>query len=165
MRRLIPSQTVIINSSGAGVGLVQTLVTKQYDQVLPFIGDYLPAPWNMLSSTGNILIGGFLFALSNWTMIIPSGPVRDFLNMYSITTLVGGLMNGLMPTSLTANPSNYVASLPGGRNGYMTHSYYPGYRGNFIRRPSTRAKGFGSDVTKNPMAAIPTTIPYNKIIA
>ena len=49
--------------------------------------------------------------------------------------------------------------------GHYTQNYYPGFKGNFYRRPQTMAKGFGSDVAINPKANLPTEIPYNHIIA
>jgi len=49
--------------------------------------------------------------------------------------------------------------------GNVTNKYYPNYTGTFYRREQSPARGFGSDVTRNPMAKIPTKIPYNKIIS
>ena len=155
-------QTVIIGA-GAGVGVLQTVISKQYDFVLI---DAIPSPWNTMASLGNILIGGVLFSITQFTNIIANKnyAVNNFLKIYGMTTLIGGLMNGIFPSPVVMTAkSNYVATLPGGRNGHLATSYYPDYQGVFIERPATRAKGFGSDVTVNPKAAIPTEIPYNVI--
>ena len=162
-------QTVIIGA-GASVGVIQTVAFKQYvDNYgnFPLIGDMMPYPWGKWSTLGNILIGGVLFSITQFTHIIANKnyDVNSFLKIYGMTTLIGGLMNGIFPSpvQMTARRGNYVATLPGGRNGYISKEYYPDFHGTFIERPATRAKGFGSDVTKNPMAAIPTEIPYNVI--
>jgi len=151
---------------GAGVGVAQTIITEQYDMVIP----YLPSNFNKLSNAGNVIIGGLVFGISYFTTLVRSKsiPLYEFLTVYGFTTLIGGLINTFLPSTTTARASGaggYVATLPGGRNGYITHDYYPNFTGTFVRRPASRAKGFASDVTINPMAAIPTTIPYNKILS
>jgi hypothetical protein len=161
------NKETIVVGAGAGIGVAQTLISKQYDFVL--VGA-IPSPWNTMASLGNIIIGGVFFGITQFSSLIEnkSYDLNQFLKVYGMTTLIGGLMNGIFPaatlTVQSASRNGYVSTLPGGRNGHIAHTYYPDYTGTFIERSQTRAKGFGSDVTKNPMAQIPTTIPYNKVL-
>jgi len=159
---VIAKPTIVVGA-GAGIGVAQTVAFKQYLDPMygnvPGIGDMLPDPWGKISVLGNILIGGIAFGISQFTTLVSRKNVdfNQFLKMYGLTTLIGGFANGAMYYSA------YGASLPGGRNGFVTKTYYPNYKGTFVRRPASRAKGFASDVTVNPMAAIPTRVPYNVI--
>lgn len=148
-------KTLMVNGAGATVGLVQTVFTKEYLTGIPYIDTIIPYPWNQWNSLGNILIGGTAFILSQFTNLIRNNNLNAFLSMYGITALIGGIMNGLFPIAPAASA---------GGNGYYTSTYYPYFRGSFYNRPASRAQGFASDVTRNPMAAIPTTIPYNKVL-
>lgn len=155
-------------SIGAGVafGSVQLAVTRYY------ITD---PKWNTF---GNIILGGIALGITQLTNLIKDKSTKTVAMTYGFTALIGGLMNGIMPIALRAiagaklgvSPlTGNVAAVPlaegGITDGYYTETYYPGFQGGFYRRPQTRAAGFGSDVTRNPMAAIPTEIPYNKILA
>jgi len=146
---------IIVTGAGAGVGVVQILVTKKYDGLFPLIGGYIPYPWGNYSTLGNILIGGVAFGISTFTKLL-SGDIKTFLQIYGITALIGGIANGILDTVVGA----FTAS----GNGYYTEEYYPAFEGQFYRRPESRARGFASDVTTQPMAAIPTKIPYGKIL-
>ena len=158
-------QKTIVMGAGAAVGVVQTVLTRQYDVLIPGIGPYL-AGWGRLSTLGNILIGAVALGIPQFTNIVKNTDIGGFLQLYGITAICGGLVNGLSSYLTSAPPSSArVSTLSHGRNGYISPTYYPGFTGRFVDRPATRAQGFGSDVTRNPMAAIPTTIPYNKIIA
>lgn len=153
------NKELIANGTGCGIGVVQTVVTKQYLGGVPFFDQFIPYPWNQWGSLGNILIGGILFAISQGTSWVRNFEIKSFLTMYGMTTLVGGLMNGIFPaTQSVGGPVQY------GTNGFYTSEYYPNFKGHFYRRPASRAKGFASDVTINPMAARPTKVPYNKIL-
>ena len=154
----LDKKTMVV-SAGAGLGVIQTIWSKQWG-LFPGIGGMMPAPWGKWSTIGNILIGGVVFGITTFTKLLASHNfVNTALQVYGITALIGGLANGVFETTLGAH-------LPaGGRpNGYFTKQYYPDVQGTFYRRPQSPAKGFGSDVTKNPMAAIPTKIGYNKIL-
>jgi hypothetical protein len=48
---------------------------------------------------------------------------------------------------------------------YWTSTYYPNFQGNFLNRPQSRARGWASDVTRNPMAALPSVHTSDEIIA
>ena len=93
----------IIMGAGAGIGVIQTIVTKEYVDPtfgpIPYIGGMIPSPWNRWSTLGNMLIGGIVFAVSQFTNIIEnkSCTANSFLKMYGITTLIGGIMNGIFP--------------------------------------------------------------------
>lgn len=161
-------QEIIVVGAGASVGVAQTVIFRQYVDGFgnfPLIGDMLPHPWGKWSTFGNILIGGIAFGLTQFTDIIAdkSHDLNQFLKIYGMSVLVGGLMNGIFPSEGLVARSGYVATLPGGRNGHISDTYYPGYTGTFVERSATKAKGFGSDIHRNPMAAIPTEIPSNKI--
>jgi len=149
--------------TGVGIGAIQSFVTREYaDFVIPFISDYLPINWAMMSSLGNIIIGGIATGLS-FTRLLKDDNLKTLLKIYGLTTVAGGAINGFMPKTIPAG-MGMVATLPTGQNGYYTSQYYPYYQGKFLRRPASRARGFASDVTRNPMAAIPTEIPYNKVL-
>lgn len=98
--RNLDRHTLIIGA-GASVGVIQTVLFKQYIDPnygkIPFLGDYIPAPWGYWSTGGNIIIGGILFAITSFTDLINnrSPNANDFLQMYGLTTLVGGVMNGV----------------------------------------------------------------------
>jgi len=86
--------------AGAGVGIAQTFVFRAYVDAqfgqIPFLKDYLPHPWANWSSTGNIIIGGIVFGLSQFTKVF-KGNIKTFTGMYGFATIVGGIMNGLFP--------------------------------------------------------------------
>jgi len=168
------NKKIAIPSIGAGVGVLQVVTTKHYN-FLPGLFPFLPSPWDGLDSTGNIIIGAVALGISQFTKLLNKHHyIKQALGVYAFTIITGGILNGLFPATLSARaPTGRVATLSHGRNGYISQTYYPYYdyardapiKGRFIDRPTSRAQGFASDITRNPMAAIPTTIPYNKIIA
>ena len=95
------TKETMIMGAGAGVGVIQTVLTKQYIDPqfgpIPYIGTMLPAPWGNWSTLGNIIIGGVFFGVGAFTDIIKnkSYTLNNFLTIYGITTLVGGVMNGV----------------------------------------------------------------------
>jgi len=101
----------LIMGAGASVGVIQTIVMKEYVDPqfgnIPYIGGMLPAPWGRWSTLGNIVIGGVFFGLSQFTRIIEdkSYAANSFLKLYGITTLVGGIMNGIFPGTAAARLS------------------------------------------------------------
>jgi len=163
---------------GVGIGTVQIVAIAKY------------LPGRLWPVFGNIVIGGLALAagIYKWKT-----GVNHYIAMaYGFTTLLGGLATGIMDAAGWAararglgvrgygqpltdqqrmqrhNALYGTTNLPPrgtGLNGYLTNQYYPGVQGKFYRRPQSRARGFASDVTINPMAAIPTTIPYGHIIA
>lgn len=159
-----PDKKTMVVSAGAGVGVVQTIYTKQLGAI-PYLGDILPAPWGNWSTIGNILIGTAVFGITTFTNILAKSHnyINTGLQVYGLTILIGGLANGIFETTLSTKAKMLASAMPKS-NGFFTDTYYPGVKGTFYRRPQSRAKGFASDVTKNPMAAIPTKIPYNKIL-
>jgi len=86
--------------AGAGVGIAQTFVFREYVDAqlgpIPGISDVLPYPWGNWSSTGNILIGGIVFGVSQFTKLF-KGNVKSFASMYGFATIIGGVMNGIFP--------------------------------------------------------------------
>ena len=99
---------VMVNGAGAGVGVVWTVISKNYIDnnmgPIPFISDYLPHPWGYWSTTGSIIIGGVLFGLSQFSNLIRNRDLNSFLTYFGITTLIGGVMNGILyPASARAS--------------------------------------------------------------
>ena len=89
----------------AAVGVTQTILMKQYVDTygpIPFIGDYLPYPWGNWSTFGNILIGGVAFGVSQFTGAVKNNDIRNFLGTYGLTTLVGGVLNGVFTNGAPA---------------------------------------------------------------
>ncbi|MBU0959250.1 MAG: hypothetical protein KKB31_04880 [Nanoarchaeota archaeon] len=155
------SNKTLVYGAGAGVGIVQVALSTKWGQ-FP-VGGVQP-PWGNWSAIGNIVIGAIVLGVTGYTKwFTKHTDWKNFLQMYGISVLIGGIVSGTQLANGTS--AGYRASMPvlGGANGYFSSTYYPGFKGTFYDRPETRARGFGSDVTRNPMAAIPTTIPYNVI--
>jgi len=105
--------------AGAGIGVIQTVAFKQYLDPMygnvPYIGDMLPDPWGKISVLGNILIGGIAFGLTQFTSVVESKnyDLNQFLKIYGITTLIGGIMNGAMyGSSVSARSAGYRLARP-----------------------------------------------------
>ena len=98
---MVKDKETLMLGAGAGIGVIQTVVFKEYlDPMygnIPFIGDYLPAPWGRISVLGNILIGGVFLGITQFTNLIANKnyDINNFLKIYGITTLVGGIANGI----------------------------------------------------------------------
>lgn len=99
--------------AGAAVGVTQTILFKEYVDTqfgpIPIIGDYLPYPWGNWSSLGNILIGGIAFSVSQFTAAVKNSDLKNFLGTYGLTTLVGGILNGVFPAAVPARARRLVA--------------------------------------------------------
>lgn len=180
MAKLKVNKNVAIGA-GVGCGMVQTFLLGEY---LNWYVPELPGAWGSPAAIGNIAIGALALGLVKFTKVIKKSNLKTFVWVYGLTSVFGGLLNGLFPAvqvpateyrnnalrvsgltgHIAAVPGGMVASSGGTTNGQYTSTYYPGYSGNFYRRPATRAQGFGSDVSWNPKANIPTTVPYNEII-
>ena len=157
---------VVSMGAGIGLGSVQVAITE----------GFIDPKWHTF---GNIVLGGLAVAVSQLTNLIKNEDTKDFLTAYGFTAAIGGVVQGVFPVVLKAVARNgrlgispltgNVAAVPlsegGTTNGYRTGSYYPRFSGSFYRRPQSRARGFASDVTRNPMASIPTKIPYNMILS
>lgn len=95
------SRTIMTTGAGAGIGVIQTIVFKEYIDPnfgpIPGIGTVLPYPWGNWSTFGNILIGGVVFGLSQFTKVIKNKDLNNFLTIYGISVLIGGIMNGVFP--------------------------------------------------------------------
>lgn len=156
--------------AGAAIGAIQSYALREYfNYPIPVISDYI-GNWGTTATLGNILIGGVAFSIAQFTKIF-KGNIKNLIKIYGLVAVAGGIINGALPVTLGA-PTRRVSTLSYGRNGYIEPTYYPYYdyvrdipiKGRFVSRPATRAAGFGSDITRNPMAMIPTTVPYNKIV-
>jgi len=92
---------LMIPATGAAVGTVWVVTSKAYIDSnfgpMPFIGTYIPSPWNYWSTGGSIVIGGILFGLGAFTNIIKkkNATINTFLTTFGITALVGGILNGV----------------------------------------------------------------------
>lgn len=146
--------------AGIGIGTVQLIAIEKY------------LPGQLWPVFGNICIGGIAVIASFFVKALKKNGVQYGVMSYGFTTLFGGLISGIMEAAAPPPPAarglgmrNRAPSQAAGYNGYLTHEYYPNVYGRFVRRPQSRARGFASDVTVNPMASIPTTVPYNRIIA
>ena len=148
MKFKLDKKTIPIGA-GVGIGSAQVYLTDR------FLGNFVVF--------GNMGVGALAVLLGNFGKF--NDNLKTFLMSYGFTALIGGIIQGIPSLRLMPVATGRVSTLSYGRNGQITHQYYPGFTGTFVERPATRAQGFGSDVTRNPMAAIPTTIPYNKIIA
>ena len=159
----------LVVSAGAGIGVIQTIWSKEWG-LFPVIGEYFGPVWGKWSTIGNILIGGIVFGVTTFTNVLAKKHkfVNTALQVYGITAVIGGFANGVFGTSLGATTNIYGKAkglAATGGEGYFTREYYNAPPGQFYRRPQSKAQGFGSDITKNPMAAIQTTISYDKRLA
>ena len=91
-----------IMGTGAGIGLVQTYLTRDVLDAMwgpiPVIGDYLGA-WGSYSTFGNIAIGLVTFGLSAFTGVVKNDTARTFLQGYGFVCLLGGIFNGIFPSA------------------------------------------------------------------
>ena len=115
-------RNVITFGAGASIGVAQTILFKEYVDPtfgpIPVISDYIPYPWGNWSTLGNILIGGVAFGVSQFTNVVKSGDLKNFLATYGLTTLVGGVMNGVFPAPALrarAGARRLVARAPAAR--------------------------------------------------
>lgn len=155
MAKKIPQSAAM--ATGIGIGLIQQTIIAQPG---------MDARWK---TAGNIITGLAALAAVHYKIIpLKRNTLRLATTTYGFTTLITGAITATVPTLSRAMARLNAGIRPapaGWQNAYVTPTYYPDERGTFVRRPQTRAAGFGSDITRNPMAAIPTTIPYNKILA
>jgi hypothetical protein len=172
MKRKIPEPIQI--GIGVGLGSLQLVATDQ------LVTDPNWKTW------GNVILGGIALGITQFTKWTKGNKTLNKVVLcYGWTALLGGIINAVRPmiivraatlrtpgglriSGLTGRmapvSAGEVISSGGTRNGYYTPTYYPSEVGRFYRRPASRAQGFASDVTINPMAAIPTRIGYNEIL-
>lgn len=183
--KTLAKKEIVVYGIGAGVGITAPYILKKYvDPMVTTTNTWLKPSTIIPLATGVLSI-----FISRYTKLIKKKNQKNFLIMYGITTGLTGLLSGLADAgyiagaraSLSGCPSceqkaqYQVARNQGGHTqntmiqtlpsrfspDYYTSQYYPNFQGNFLNRPQTMARGWGSDVTRNPMAAIPTTIPRN----
>jgi len=86
--------------AGAAIGATQLVLMDKYADTtgpIPFIGDFLPAPWNKWSTTGNMIFGGIAVFASIFTKALnKSLRVKKTVQTYGAVTFVGGLVSGLV---------------------------------------------------------------------
>jgi hypothetical protein len=97
----------MVMATGAGVGMVQAYLTRDVLDAMwgpiPYISDYL-GTWGTYSTFGNIAIGAVTLGLSTFTKVIKNKTAETFLQGYGLTTLLGGIFNGVFPNlQLAAN--------------------------------------------------------------
>ena len=171
MRMQMPNifqNPLVAQGIGAGCGVVIPGILQKYkNEPIPIIGDYLGV-FGKYPTFIPIASGVIAFAASFYRKL--DVKVKGALAMYGVTATLAGIMIAVgevqafrAPVSL-GKPANYV---PYSKfdPGYISHQYYPDAKGVFFDRPRSMAKGWASDVTRNPMAAIPTTLPETEIIA
>jgi len=153
MAKKIPKSAAM--ATGIGIGLIQQIIIAQ------------PGVDVRWKTAGNIITGVAALAAVQYKIIKKETQKLIALN-YGFTTLITGVITATVPIVARATAQLKAGLRPapvGWQNAYVTPTYYPDERGTFVRRPETRAAGFGSDIHRNPMASIPTKIPYNKILA
>jgi len=164
----ILNNPLLTQGIGAGCGVVIPGILQKYkNEPIPYLGDYLGVfgkyPTFIPIASG-LIAGG----LSFYQKLDPK--VRGALLFYGVTSTLAGCMiaigevQGFSAKQAMGRPAGYV---PRSKfdTGYISRQYYPNAKGVFFDRPQTMAKGWGSDVTRNPMAAIATTLSNKEIIA
>lgn len=179
---------ILAYGAGAGLGvIVPFALVKFVDQPT------YPSIWRKPSVMIPIITGVASIIISR-TKFLKNKNLKKAMMLYGITsTIVGGLQvvagmgitaarlgngNGCSTCAAKSQYQNLRNSgghtnMPGAQSyipsnmspDYWTNAYYPNFQGDFLNRPQTRARGWGSDVTRNPKAAIPTTIPSDEIWA
>jgi hypothetical protein len=179
-------KTFIPYGIGAGVGVLVPIVLKKFVDG----NSTYPSIWQKPSIYIPIVTGIGAIFIGSYTKMIKKENTKKSLILYGITASLAGILSAIYGTSLTAGLAQasscpscaqkaqyQVARNQGGHTqntmietlpsrfspDYYTNTYYPFFQGNFLNRPQTMARGWGSDVTRNPMAAIPTTIPRTVI--
>ena len=158
---------LVAQGIGAGCGVVIPGILQKYkNEPIPIIGDYLGV-FGKYPTFIPIASGVIALAASFYKKL--DTKVKGALALYGITSSLAGIMIAvgevqMFQTPALGKPAGYV---PYSKfdTGYISRQYYPNAKGVFFDRPQTMAKGWGSDVTRNPMAAIPTTISNKEIIA
>jgi len=166
---------------GAGTGVLVPIILKKFVD-----GDTAYSSlWQKPSVYIPIVTGIGALIIAN-TRFVKKKDYKKALTLYGITAGLAGILAGISGISLSASlgcstcaQSQYQnlrnsgghSVLPKDTGGipnpsdYWSDYYYPDFVGNFYNRYDTRAKGWGSDVTRNPKAANPTMIHPNEIIA
>lgn len=167
---------------GAGTGVLVPIILKKFVDG----NQTYPSLWQKPSIYIPIVTGIGALIIAN-TKMVKKPNQKKMLTMYGITASLAGILAAISGTSLNlalgcstcAQSAQYKnlrnsgghSVLPKDTGGipnppdYWGEYYYPDFVGNFYNRYDTRAKGWGSDVTRNPKAALPTTIPPDEIIA
>lgn len=148
---MIPNPITI--GAGIGIGSIQIAIFKS--QVTP-----LTWKW---CAFGNIIAGGIALGLVTVTNIVRNESIKLFLTCYGWTAIIGGIIYGLTESPAMRQGMS-LSQQAAAYNGYISPTYYPDVKGTFVMRPESKAKGWASDVTRNPMAAIPTTLPATKLV-
>lgn len=173
-------KAILAYGTGAGLGIVVPYVLSKYvDNKIT-----VTSPWMKPSVIIPIVTGLAGILIPRYTKFIRNKNTKNLLLMYGITSIITGTMNGMkgagyIPASASlggcqscAQKAYGIARHQGGTsilpNGpsrfapdYTSSTYYPNFQGNFVMRPQSMARGYASDVSRNPKAAIPTTIPKN----
>ena len=156
---------------GAAFGVVVPNILKQYYDVT--IIEQLHQ-WGKTSTFIPIVVGALAFVIPNFTKVVKNKKNKNFLTLFGITSMACGLLIGISATppagGLTAGGFNKtnaqrISFGPYTPGGAYTSTYYPSFTGDFYRRPMTHAAGYGSDVTRNPMAWYPTKVTEDRILA
>lgn len=88
---------LLMMGAGAGLGVVIPAVLKKYYNVsVPFIGDYIPAPWNKTSIFIPIVAGGVVWGIAQFTKLVKDDKINNLLWMFGFTSLITGVINGAM---------------------------------------------------------------------
>ena len=158
---------VMLTAVGAAAGIAQTFVTKNnIDAIappIPYVSNTLGA-WGQYSTFANIVIGGIATGLSATNKVIKQDSARNFLIGYGVTTLLGGILNGVyasgagsgsIPFRMGAQPFTHVRGQVSGGVRAGTHQpnerIYASYMDADNYRP-TNDNGFpynSSDIQGN----------------
>jgi len=114
MVKKIDRETMVVGA-GAGIGVIQTVLMKEYVDSefgpIPYISDFIPDPWARWSTFGNIVLGGVAFGLTTFTNLVKNYDVNKFFQIYGMTTLIGGIMNGIFPGPTLGYKATRTAAL------------------------------------------------------
>ena len=172
--RMPRMQAEVAQGIGAGTGVVIPGILKKYlNEPIPVISDFLGV-FGKYPTFIPVATGAIAFSVAKFTNLIKDSNTRGMLVFYGITSTLTGIMLAVgdvygfrakAPVRANLRQKNIGVPYSKFDPGYRSSQYYPGISGAFFDRPQSMAKGWASDVTRNPMAAIPTKISSKEIIA
>lgn len=155
---------------GAGSGVVIPGILKTFlDEPIPGISDFL-GQLGKYPIVIPVATGIIAFSVAKFTNLVKDNNAKGMLVLYGITSTLSGIMFAIQDLPAFGFRARAPSAMNGGPSskfdpGYMSSQYYPDFSGAFFDRPQSMARGWASDVTRNPMAAIPTELSGKEIIA